>query len=142
MRSGTYFSWTLWLPVVLPLVLSALFAPTNLTALLTMSLVGGGVPYIVLALILWQFWSRGPRALPILVRVWLGPLLAFPVLFVIFMALNLFVWQDDPQTGAISSVLASTLAFGKLFLLFGYPYVLLATIGYALLKWRGYITEE
>ena len=139
MTVAAFFRWALALPLVLPLLALPLALVRNevggLGFLLLMSLVLGGVPYLIFAgLLLW--WSRGKSEAQLKRAGLLAPFLMLPVYWLV-LAIDALVTRQIVQELTNLGNLMFTLS---LFLLaFGYAYVVLAVVLLALFTRLGWV---
>jgi hypothetical protein len=136
---ATFFRWSLAMPLVLPLLVLPLGLARNevggLGFLLLMSLVFGGVPYLVFAaLLLW--WSRGKSEAQLRRAGLLAPVLMLPVYWLCLIldtAITRQIVRDPADLGNLMFTLS-------LFILtFGYAYVILAMAMLALFTRLGWV---
>lgn len=133
MSVGTYYRWTLALPLAVPALLSPLMLVGDdlpdplrtLLGLLFYSVIIGGVPYVLFAAG-FLGWMRGKSDREVRVAILVAPLLYTAVLFI---CLTLFFALDDLSRAY--EALGALTAFACLF---GYGYVGLAELGRAVLR--------
>ncbi|WP_420129349.1 hypothetical protein [Longimicrobium sp.] len=131
MSVKTYYRWALLLPLLVPALAWLLqgLLPGSAAAmayLLFMSVVIGGVPYLLFA-IGFLLWMRGASDARVHRGILLAPL-TYTVVLVI--CLTLFLLVD----GTLSNSSDSLGTFVGFALVFGYGYVALAELGRALLR--------
>ena len=129
------YKWSLALPVLVPAALSPLAlgwrtAPEPVQWVLqvfVLSLVYGGVPYLILVGAL-AWWMRGKGEREIRRALWLAPLLLLPIFWICLWAYLL--WTSWPELR--TSDLWGSLELSGYVIVLGYVYVLLATLLVAL----------
>ncbi|HEU4881576.1 MAG TPA: hypothetical protein VFT45_05005 [Longimicrobium sp.] len=134
MSIRSYYRWALVLPLLVPALVSPLGMlnpqppgfTTMLTYLLFMSVLIGGVPYVLFA-IGFLLWMRGASDARIRRGILLSPLVYTGVML---LCLTLFLLID----GTFSNSSDSMGMFVGFALLFGYGYVALAELGRLLLR--------
>ena len=142
MSNASFLRWSVWVPLVAPLVgwyLAAL-VPTELTVAIGTSLIGGliyaGLPYLLFASAI-VLWARG-RSLHELRRcAWFAPVLFAPLAGLGFVAFLVITFGALTATGAFEAwAQASSIA-----LIIGYLYcgVILGLV--AVLTRMGWLSE-
>jgi hypothetical protein len=131
MSTRTYYRWALLLPLLVPVLVSPLLGllpgfPAVLAYLLFLSLVIGGVPYLLFATG-FLLWMRGASDARVRHGILLAPLVYTVVMIV---CLTPFLLLD----GTLANSSDSLGTFAWFALVFGYGYVALAELGRLLLR--------
>ena len=139
MRPQTYFSYTAFLPLVLPYFLYAIGGRGVLGIILYGAFLMTVVPYSVFSVAMWAWWRRAKDFSELIDRVALAPVIFCPVFFLSFWATSLW---NDPEPLTVLDAFPMFIGLSLLVLLFGYFYFLVALAGYGVLKKLGYIIDE
>lgn len=133
--SVAYFRACLALPLGVPL-LAWVLLPKDVSLVLMMSLVFGGLPYLPFAVYL--AWRFGRSPLTVQQRVWLAPLQFLPVGALAWMV---FAMSGDRDASSPLTALMVFLPFALWILVMGYAYVALSIGLHAVLRAVGVVRD-
>ena len=136
MKPLTYFRCALFAPVVLPLISYFSGSASGVAFLLVASLAFGGVPYLLLAALLWVRLGWLRSATEYFHLALLAPIVFVPLLWAAWLTLSLV---DTTVPRGPENLLMSLLPLGGYALLFGYLYVLFISLLFVVLRRIGAI---
>ena len=152
MRQKTFFRLCLLLPILLPLLLLAIAVPESryfgdgsgqpgpfatVAAILMASLVFGGIPYLVFAVIIFVVIGRLSATSTLVALTWSAPILFLPVHALVSMLF--FLWaRADPNLDDLAAFILGTSVYA---VVIGYGYVAIANVAYLVGRKRRWIRD-